>query len=74
MEPLTPQDRERILENPDAAPADLDEYELLLSERFTIDPDLSPEPFERSEAERIEARLAELHRKLFPRDYREPGA
>lgn len=72
MEPLTPEARERILEqNPEAEP-DVDEYELLLSERFTLDPDLSSDPFESTEAERIERRLAELHRKLFPRDYREP--
>lgn len=64
MEPLRPEDRARILtQNPRAGPGEIDEYERLLSRRFTIDPDA---PGSTSAAEEIEARLAELHRRLFP--------
>ncbi len=62
MEPMKPDEKARILsENPDAEPADLDEYERLLSERFASDPDV---PAAKDSADR-EARLAELHGKLF---------
>lgn len=70
MEPMKPDLKARILEeNPQAQPGDVEEYELLLSRRFTIDPDLPTVPGEESEAERIESRLAELHQKLFPAEY-----
>jgi hypothetical protein len=69
MEPLKPEDKARILrENPHADPGDLEEYELLLSRRFTIDPDL-PARAGHSAAEDVEARIAFLHRKLFPQEY-----
>ena len=39
MEPLKPEEKEAILKkNPLADPADIEEYERLLSERFTVDP------------------------------------
>lgn len=70
MEPMKPDARVRILEeNPHAQPGDLDEYEMLLSRRFTIDPDLSTGPKGPLEAARLEARLAELHQKLFPAEH-----
>jgi hypothetical protein len=63
MEPLKPEDKSRILhENPQAGPGDIEEYERLLSRRFTVDPDLPA-------AAEIEARLASLHRKLFPQEH-----
>lgn len=45
MEPLRPEERERILhDRPLAQPADIDEYETLLAERFTRDPSVMPAP------------------------------
>jgi hypothetical protein len=76
MEPIHSNVRQAILDaNPAAAPEDIDEYERLLAERFAVDPDApSPAPLAMavSPAESREARLAELHRKLFPghRNYR----
>jgi hypothetical protein len=70
MEPLKPEDKVRILqENPQADPGDLEEYELLLSRRFTIDPDSPTKAGGSSTAEEIESRIAYLHRKLFPQEY-----
>jgi hypothetical protein len=72
MEPLKPQEKARILrDNPHADPGDIEEYELLLSRRFTIDPDLPAEPGQPTAGEEIESRLAYLHRKLFPQEYYE---
>lgn len=72
MEPLKPEDKVRILrENPQADPRDIEEYELLLSRRFTIDPDLAAAPGQRSAIDEIESRLAILHRKLFPQEHYE---
>lgn len=73
MQPLKPNEKRAILENrPNAQPADIEEYERLLSERFTVDPDISPaeapEGAERgllSAREMRERRIAELHLKLF---------
>lgn len=74
MEPMRPDDRARILEDsPLAEPGDVEEYERLLSRRFTIDPDLSPAPGGDSELDRIEARLEQLQRKLFPERHAEIG-
>lgn len=70
MEPMKPETKARILqENPQAAPGDIEEYELLLSQRFTLDPDMPAAPGEASAAENIESRIADLHRKLFPHEY-----
>lgn len=65
MEPLKPEMRSRILdENPEVRPSEIDEYERLLSRRFTIDPDLPT-----AARDEVESRLAELHRRLFPHEY-----
>jgi hypothetical protein len=70
MEPLKPDAKAKILaENPDAAPGDVEEYQRLLSQRFTIDPDFPATAAESAEAEEAEARIAQLHRKLFPQEY-----
>jgi hypothetical protein len=71
MEPLKPELKKSILENnPQADPRDLEEYERLLSLRFTEDPDqeLAASPVaeqRRTLSERREARIEELHQKLF---------
>jgi len=66
MEPMKPQEKERVLaENPQAEPGDLEEYERLLSLRFASDPDVPAAPEAVADAHSIEERLAELHRKLF---------
>ena len=45
MEPLKPETKQQILaNNPQAAPEDLEEYERLLSQRFTVDPHVAPTP------------------------------
>ncbi|MBI1916343.1 MAG: hypothetical protein HYS12_16665 [Planctomycetes bacterium] len=66
MEPLKPETRREILQNrPQATPADIEEYERLLAERFARDPDLPRSPaLAQAEAAR-EKRLEELHKKLF---------
>jgi hypothetical protein len=66
MEPLKPEDREFILENnPQASPEELEEYEQLLSMRFTQDPDLPAEPTLEVTANVRESRLTELYEKLI---------
>ena len=78
MEPLKPHQKAAILANsPSAQPGDIDEYERLLSNRFTQDPDfavaaLAPvagasmeSAFSKSRTISSEQRLAELHEKLF---------
>lgn len=70
MEPLKPMDKRRILEeSPAAEPADIEEYERLLSERFTVDPDLPTAPpvaeMQSADSRKREARLKELYEKLF---------
>ena len=71
MQPMKPEQKRSVLENsPQAQPSDLEEYERLLSLRFTEDPDQQPaaSPGEQGETgahlER-ENRIKELHRKLF---------
>ncbi|SPF47924.1 hypothetical protein SBA4_3810005 [Candidatus Sulfopaludibacter sp. SbA4] len=71
MEPVRPDVRRAILDaNPQASRADMEEYERLLSLRFTRDPDaprpsLAPRNGAESQAD-IEERLSQLHEKLFP--------
>lgn len=70
MEPLKPEQKRSVLENnPQAQPSDLEEYERLLSLRFTEDPDRQPaasteEGADGDHAQR-EARIKELYQKLF---------
>jgi len=71
MQPLKPNEERSVLENnPQAQPSDLEEYERLLSLRFTEDPDQRPvaSPQQEDEADvdlGREARIQQLHRKLF---------
>jgi hypothetical protein len=70
MEPLKPEQKRSVLENnPQAQPSDLEEYERLLSLRFTEDPDrqaatAAEEDAAGTHAQR-EARIKELYQKLF---------
>lgn len=71
MQPMKPEQKRSALESrPQAQPSDLAEYERLLSERFTRDPD-RPQPAAAPHTEVMgvtadpEARLKELHRILF---------
>jgi hypothetical protein len=67
MEPLKPETASKILEeSPEAAPEDVQEYERLLAERFTVDPDLPMAPEADSQQADIEERIQYLYRKLFP--------
>ena len=67
MQPLKPEEKARILaDSPLAEPGDLEEYERLLSRRFATDPDIPESSAVAEAAEDIEARLAELHARLFP--------
>lgn len=66
MEPLRPEVRKWILdEHLRASPEDIDEYERLLSQRFTVDPDLPMAPEESNKRKADEERLEELYKKLF---------
>ena len=71
MEPLKPELKKSILaNNPQADPKDIQEYERLLSLRFSEDPDeeLANWPVaeqSRTASEEREARIQELHQKLF---------
>jgi nucleoid-associated protein YgaU len=73
MQPLKPSEKQSILENqPNAQPADVEEYERLLSRRFATDPDFAPAEAPTAEAmitkgsfEQSEDRIAELHTKLY---------
>lgn len=66
MEPLGKSIRENILlRNPQAAPADIDEYERLLANRFVSDPAMAKAPENMRAEVTAEHRLQELHRKLF---------
>ncbi|HUE21844.1 MAG TPA: hypothetical protein VMQ86_09190 [Bryobacteraceae bacterium] len=68
MEPMRQETKTAILNaNPQAEP-EIDEYERLLAERFTIDPDApATQPLEATARvhQSREQRLQELHRKLF---------
>ena len=65
MEPLKPEVKRFILENnPQASPEDMEEYERLLSERFTRDPDVAAAPRAEAFSDR-EERLNQLYQKLF---------
>jgi hypothetical protein len=66
MEPLKPETKARILqERPQACPGDIEEYERLLAERFTEDPDVSKSPTVAQAAAKREKRLQQLYKKLF---------
>jgi hypothetical protein len=66
MEPLKPDTKDRILrDRPQASPKDIEEYELLLAERFTEDPDLPKSPAATQAAAKRQKRLEQLYKKLF---------
>jgi len=52
--------------SPAATPQEIAEYEKLLAERFTVDPDLPRSPESLELRQRKTDRLKELRRKLFP--------
>jgi hypothetical protein len=67
MEPLKPDQKRAIFQaSPSATPEDIAEYEKLLAERFTVDPDLPRDPASRQLLERKNERLKQLRKKLFP--------
>jgi hypothetical protein len=67
MEPLKPEVKKSVLENkPQADAADIEEYQRLLSLRFTVNPEAQGAPEARERSADIEKRLRELHQKLFP--------
>lgn len=69
MEPMKPETKQEILANrPQAEPSAIEEYERLLSERFTVDPDLPRAPQDEAAESAREDRLAELCRELFATD------
>jgi hypothetical protein len=79
MEPLKPDVVQRVL---DAAanvaapvsPQDIEEYERLLSERFTRDPDLPMAPQQANAVDQAEARIEQLHQAIFrPQAANRPG-
>lgn len=66
MEPMKPDLKKNVLAaNPQAAPEEIEEYERLLSLRYAQDPDSAAEPPSAASPETIEARLAQLYKKLF---------
>jgi hypothetical protein len=66
MEPLKPETKANILAmKPEADPADIEEYERLLAERFNEDPNLPAGPQALGAVDERQDRLAELYRKLF---------
>jgi hypothetical protein len=65
MEPLKPQTKAQILEErPQVSPAEIEEYERLLTERFASDPDVVSRVAE-DIANAREMRLRQLYEKLF---------
>jgi len=66
MEPIKPEKKAEILRNrPNATPEDIHEYEQLLAQRFTVNPFIQRSPEESAAQQKREARLRELHAKLF---------
>jgi len=65
MEPLKPETIKDLLNRPHVAPADIEEYQRLLAERFSTDPDAPQPPGQAAVASDREARLEELYEKLF---------
>jgi hypothetical protein len=67
MQPLKPHEKDDIIVESAADPAEIAEYEQLLAEMFTIDPDGPPlDPSLESVRDTRQARLDELAKKLFP--------
>jgi len=67
MEPLKPDVKKSVLENrPQADAGDIEEYQRLLSLRFTVNPEAQGAPEAQERSASIEKRLRELQKKLFP--------
>jgi hypothetical protein len=67
MEPLKPSRKLEILQaSPTATPAEIAEYEKLLAERFTVDPDLPRDAAALDLRKDKIDRLKQLRQKLFP--------
>jgi hypothetical protein len=69
MQPMKPEQiRSALMNRPEAQPSDLEEYQRLLSQRFTTDPDREQPAaaplIEKGRVDR-EERLRELYRTLF---------
>jgi hypothetical protein len=66
MEPLKPEKKGKSCGSTRKPPQlDIEEYERLLAERFTTDPSLPKAPAVAARERDREARLKELHRKLY---------
>jgi hypothetical protein len=69
MEPLKPRAKLELSSRPKASPQDVEEYERLLSERYTVDPnpDLRTQPTLEPNAVKpaSEIRLETLYKKLY---------
>ncbi len=65
MEPLKPETVQDLLKRPQVTRDDIAEYQRLLSERFTSDPDIQRSPQAEATAQGREARIKQLHAKLF---------
>lgn len=71
MEPLKPRAKEELLKKPQASPQDVEEYEKLLSARFTTDPNPDPRiqpvaaPSPAAVGKSSETRLKDLYKKLY---------
>ena len=75
MEPIRPELRERILTADPTAENDIQEYERLLSLRFTRDPDFqAPQPEALDAVDDRSERLRELRRRLAALVPDEPDA
>jgi hypothetical protein len=77
MEPLKPEAVKKALDAAAAAaapvsPAVVDEYERLLSERFTRDPDLPMSPQRAHDIDQAEARIEQLHKAIFRPQPKQP--
>jgi hypothetical protein len=73
VEPLKPETIGRVLrDRPHVAPEEIEEYQRLLSERFTADPSQAHLPHLQARHDAREARLKELYRKLFGPDPARP--
>lgn len=66
MEPLKPATKTGILRSrPDVTKEEIEEYERLLAERFTVDPQMVQTFEEGTEHAAREIRIRELYEKLF---------
>jgi hypothetical protein len=73
VEPLKPETiRQLLIDRPHVAPEEIEEYQRLLSERFTVDPSQAHLPHIAARHDAREGRLKELYQKLFGPDPARP--